>query len=137
MKALEADIGPDERVRSGFGAPPRIVRILREDREQMLERRSLWRHYRLPVANLFQAYALAVEAGRLDLCDATIGDGFHPRSKSGGWVAAAILAPIRQALASMNSSFELAHRRVLLLLPCIFHQHLPFPLSRTLPLAHL
>ena len=30
MAALEADIGPDERVRSGFGAPPRIVRILRE-----------------------------------------------------------------------------------------------------------
>lgn len=77
----------------------------------MLERRSLWRHYRLPVANLFEAYALAVEAGLIDLCDATIGDGFHPRSKSGGWVAAAILAPIRQALASMNSTFEQAHSR--------------------------
>ena len=111
MWRLEAAVGPDTRVRSGFGKSPRIVRILREDREQMIARRTLWRHYQLPVANLFAAYALAAERGDFDVCDATIGDGFHPKSTRGGWVAAAVLAPLERALARMNASFERAHAR--------------------------
>ena len=109
MAALEKDLGPDRRVRTNFGTPQRIVRIIREDRDQMLERRKLWAHYRLPVANLWEMYALAAEAQAFDVCGATIGDGFHPSSKRGGWAAAGILMHIQRALAAVNSSFVRAH----------------------------
>ena len=69
----------EERVRQ----EPRIVPSYAV--EQMIARRTLWRHYQLPVANLFAAYALAA-GGDFDVCDATIGDGSIPnRREVDGW----------------------------------------------------